>query len=193
MWHVLETFRTGVGQDFVFSSATAGDTLASDVASGMTFAVFWLLWIYVVGKSIGRYFTVDELIDRYGGAQITVLRSFMDDEAGVDFGGPVKPDARWRQIRLEPGISCPPTFGLVVAISGDARTIDQRWRMGRRAASAATLPWYRHPLEADPGTPNKCRRDGPNVGWGARWSMPLRSIRITLLHMSRAGSRFCSG
>ena len=141
MWHVLETFRTGVGQDFVFSSGTASDTLASDVTSGMTFADFWLLWIYVVGKSIGRYFSVDELIDRYSGVQITLHRSFMDDEAGVDFGGPVKP----------------------------------------------------HPLEADPGTLNKCRRDGPDVGWGDRWSMPLRSIRISLLHMSRAGGRSCSG
>ena len=139
MWLMLEAFRTGTVQDFVFSSGTAGNTLASEVASGMTFAVLWMLWIYVVGKSIGPYFTVDELIDRYGGAQITLLRSFKDDEAGVDFGGPVKPDARWRQIRLEPQITHDLLqFGPVVAISGDARTID---RVGARRVQLSDDIW----------------------------------------------------
>ena len=191
MWLVLEAFRTGVVQDFVFSSGTASDTLTSVVTSGMTFADFWLLWIYVVGKSIGRYFTVDELIDRYGGAQITVLRSFMDDEAGVDFGGPVKPDARWRQIRLEPGITH--ALRRLSWQSAEAPAPLTALAHGSTRSLCRDTTWYRHPLEANPGTLNKCRRDGPDVGWGARWSMPLRSIRITLLHMSRAGSRFCSG
>jgi len=139
MWLVLEAFRTGAFQDFVFSSGTAGDTLASEVASGTTFAVLWMLWIYVAGKSIGPYFTVDELIDRYGGAQITLLRSFKDDGAGVDFAGPVKPDARWRQIGLEPQIThALLQFGPVVAISGDSRTID---RVGARRVQLSNDVW----------------------------------------------------
>jgi hypothetical protein len=73
------------------------------------------------------------------GAQITLLRSFKDDEAGVDYGGPVKPDPRWQQVRLEPQITHElRRFGPVVAISGDARTID---RTGARRVQVNDDVW----------------------------------------------------
>jgi hypothetical protein len=75
----------------------------------------------------------------YRGAQITLLRSFKDDEAGVDYGGPVKPDPRWQQVRLEPQITHElRRFGPVVAISGDARTID---RTGARRVQVNDDVW----------------------------------------------------
>ena len=139
MWLVLEAFSTGAIQDFVISSGTAGDTLASEMASLTVFVLLWALWIYVAGKSIGRYLTVDELIDRYRGAQITLLRSFKDDEAGVDFGGPVKSHPGWRQIRLEPSITQTlEQFGPVVAVSGDTRTVD---RVGARRIQMSNDIW----------------------------------------------------
>jgi hypothetical protein len=139
LWAVLEAFRVQLVEDFIASSGTAGDTMASEMASGTVFALLWLAWIFVAGKGLTRYLTVDELIARYTGAQITLLRSFKDDEAGVDFSGPVKPDARWQQIRLEPQITHTlKKFGPVVAISGDARTVD---RAGARRVTLANDVW----------------------------------------------------
>lgn len=139
MWLVLEWFRTGQLEDFVFSSGSSGDTLASEVYSCIAFALFWLFWVAIVGRSLGLMLTVDELIDRYLGAQITLLRSFKDDEAGVDFAGPVKPDPRWNQVRLEPQITFDlKRYGPVVAISGDTRTID---RVGARRVQLSDDIW----------------------------------------------------
>lgn len=139
MWLVLEWFRTGQLEEFVFSSGSAGDTMASEFFSLMTFTFLWLFWVAVVGRSLGSMLTVDELIHRYRGAQVTLLRSFKDDEAGVDFAEPVKPDSRWTQIRLEPQITLNlQRFGPVVAISGDTRTID---RVGARRVQLSDDVW----------------------------------------------------
>jgi hypothetical protein len=105
VWLAIEAFRQRLISDFVFSSGTAGDIMASEAFPTFAGTLLWAGAVYALGKLIGPLLTIDELLNRYKGAQITLLRSFKDDDAGVDFEGPVKPDARYQQVRLEPQIT----------------------------------------------------------------------------------------
>ena len=131
----LEGFRTQLIPEFVFSSGTIGVTMGSEAIPILAFTLAWLLSIFVIGKSVGRCLTVDELTAKYAGAQITLLRSFKDDEAGVDFSGVIVPDERWKQIRLEPSIvQSLNRYGPIVAISGDDSTIDRFGAVRKKVA-----------------------------------------------------------